>query len=185
MPSRTVTELLRAWSAGEAAAQDELLPLVYRDLRLRAARYLRRERSGHSLDTADLVHEAYLRLVDQRVEWQNRGHFFAIAAQAIRRILVDHDRRRRAAKRGDPRLRVTFDETLAVLAPGKVDLVGLDEALNELAALDPQQSRIVVLRFFGGLSGEEVATVLGISGSTVKRDWRLARAWLRRKMQQE
>lgn len=175
--SADVTQLLLAWSSGRREALDQLLPLVYHELRKIAERYLRRERSGHTLQTTALVHEAYLKLIDQRqVQWQNRAHFFGIAAQAMRRILVDHARSRQTGKRGG--LRLTLDENLDVSDERAADLLALDDALNALAALDPQKSRIVELRYFGGLSIEETAEVLGIGTATVTRQWRLARAWL-------
>ncbi len=180
-PGRDVTELLVNWSNGDQQALQELTPLVYDELRRLAGRYLRRERPDHTLQSTDLVHEAYLRLIDQRsVRWQNRAHFFAIAAQLIRRILVDHARSRHALKRGAAPLRLTLDEALASSQGHDLDLVALDEALQNLARLDTQQSRIVELRFFGGLSIEETAEALRISPATVKRDWTTAKAWLYR-----
>lgn len=174
-----VTQLLLAWSSGNREALDQLLPLVYHELRKIAERYLKRERSGHTLQTTALVHEAYLKLIDQRqVQWQNRAHFFGIAAQAMRRILVDHARSRQTGKRGSGGVRITLDENLAVSDERAADLLALDDALNALAELDPQKSRIVELRYFGGLSIEETAEVLGIGTATVIRQWRLARAWL-------
>ena len=184
-PSHSVTEMLQEWgSHGDREALDELIPIVYAELRRQAARQLRRERAGHTLQTTALVHETYLRLVGQReVRWQNRAHFFAIAAEMMRRILVDHARKTSAAKRGGSALKLQLDESLA--APDEQqqpDLVAIDEALVKLAALDPQQGRIVELRFFGGLNVEETAEVLGISPRTVKRDWRVAKAWLHREI---
>lgn len=186
MPTRPVTQLLAELSAGNQQALDQLLPLIYDELRQMAARYLGRERRGHTLQATALVHEAYFRLVDQRaVQWRDRSHFFAIAAQAMRRILVDHARARQASKRGAGFARVTIDDG-AVLGDDSAlppeELLAIDEALTELAALDPQQGRIVELRFFGGFTVEETAEVLGISPATVKREWATARAWLHRRL---
>ena len=178
-PSSDVTRLLLHLSNGRPAAADELLPLVYAELRNMAARLLRSERPDHTLQPTALVHEAYLRLVDQRVDtWQNKAHFLGIAAQAMRRILIDHARRRRATKRGGAR--VTLDDDMAAVTGPSLDLLALDTALQELAALDPRQGQVVELRFFGGLTLEETAEVLGIAPATVKRDWTVARAWLHR-----
>lgn len=183
-PSTNVTQLLQEWSGGSGEALDKLIPIIYEELRARAAGYLRRERHGHTLQTTALVHEAYLRLIDARhVRWQSRTHFFAIAATLMRRILVDHARRRTASKRGGSGIRLTVDEDLAVAnAPEGVDLIAVDEALERLAALDAQQARVVELRFFSGLSVEETAEVLGVSPRTVKRDWGVAKAWLHREL---
>lgn len=179
-----VTSLLQAWSQGDVRARDELFPLVYEELRRRASAYMRRERRDHTLRPTALVSEAYLRLIGQRsAAWQNRSHFFGVASQMMRRILVDHSRAVAAAKRPRPGLRVTLDERLAVAAPREVDLVLLDQALEELAALDERRSRVVELRFFGGLSLEESAEVLGVSLATVNRDWRLAKAWLHHRLE--
>jgi RNA polymerase sigma factor (TIGR02999 family) len=179
----SVTQMLLDWSRGDQEALDKLIPIVYGELRLRAARYLRRERPGHTLQTTALIHEAYLRLVEQRqVRWQNRAHFFAIAAQLMRRILVDHARQRDAAKRGGPDLRLTLDEAMAVSDERDVNLMALDEALTRLAEIDSRQSRVVELRYFSGLSIEETAEVLEVSPATVKLDWSMAKAWLRREM---
>ena len=178
---KDVTQLLLEWSNGNKAALDQLMPVVYDELRHLAARYLSMERSNHTLQPTALVHEAYLQLVDEsRVAWQGRAHFFGAAAQLMRRILVDHARERNAVKRGGGALKVTLNEALAVPELPDLDLVALDRALNDLAALDPQQSKIVELRFFGGLSIEETAEVLAISPATVKRHWITAKAWLRR-----
>ncbi|HYO64060.1 MAG TPA: sigma-70 family RNA polymerase sigma factor [Pyrinomonadaceae bacterium] len=177
--SPDVTQLLLNWSNGDGHALEELLPLVYNELRQLAERYLRRERSDHTLQATALVHEAYLKLIDQRnVRWQNRAHFFGVAAQAMRRILVDHARGHMAAKRGSGGVKLSLDEGLMVSDEKADELVALDDALNRLAEIDPQKSRIVELRFFGGLSIEETAEVLGIGTATVTRQWRLARAWL-------
>lgn len=180
---KNVTGLLIAWSDGSKQALDMLMPIVFDELRRQAAGYLRRERAGHTLQTTALVNEAYLRLVDQKhVRWQNRAHFFGIAAQLMRRILVDHARAKHRAKRGGADLRVTLDETMVVGRDREIDLVALDEALDRLAKLDPQQGRVVELRFFGGLNVEETAEVLRISPATVKRDWSVAKAWLYREI---
>jgi RNA polymerase sigma factor (TIGR02999 family) len=158
---------------------EELLPLVYQELRRLAAGYLRRERAGHTLQPTALVHEAYLRMVDQtQVRWQNRAHFFGVAAQMMRRILVDHARSQHAEKRGGDVQKLSLDENIDVSGDRASELVALDEALERLAEIDPQKSRVVELRFFGGLSVEETAEVLGVSAPTVKRHWRLAKAWL-------
>lgn len=181
--SQNVTQLLIGWSKGDKAALDALLPLVYEELRNQAARYLRRERVGHTLQTTALIHEAYLKLVDQKnVHWQNRAHFFGIAAQLMRRILVDHARSKKRAKRGGSDIRVSFNEANMLGQAKDLDIVALDEALERLAAIDEQQSRIVELRFFSGLTVEETAAVLSISPATVKRDWSMAKAWLHREL---
>ncbi|MEP7380822.1 MAG: sigma-70 family RNA polymerase sigma factor [Gemmatimonadota bacterium] len=177
-----VTRLLVDLQRGADGAADELVPLVYGELHKLAVHYMRAERDDHTLQPTALVHEAYMRLVDQRnASWQNRSHFFGIAAQAMRRILVDHARRKRAGKRegGD---RVTLDESVAEAPQRSVDLIALDDALNKLAALDPRQARVVELRFFGGLDIDQTAESLGISPATVKRDWTFARAFLQREM---
>jgi RNA polymerase sigma factor (TIGR02999 family) len=180
-----VTEMLLDWSRGDPEALDKLIPVVYADLRRQAARYLRRERQGHSLQTTALIHEAYLRLVDQEnVQWQSRAHFFGIAARMMRQILVDHARRQQAGKRGGAERPLPLDEALIGSVEPGVDLVALDEALGRLAALNERQSRVVELRYFGGLSVEETAEVLGVSPATVKNDWTIARAWLRRQLQE-
>ena len=177
-----VSHLLRAWGRGDLRARDDLVPLVYAELRRRAAAYLRRERADHTLQPTALVHEAFLRLMGQeRVAWQNRAQFFGLAAQMMRRILVDHARKHEAAKRPPREWRVTVDEQHAV-APPDCELMLLDRALTELAALDPRQAQIVELRYFAGLSEQEVAAVLGMSRSTVTREWRIARVWLYRRI---
>ena len=183
-PEREVTALLRDWSGGDRDALERLMPLVYQELRRLAASYLRVERPDHTLQPTALVHEAYLRLVDQRgVSWQNRAHFFGIAAQMMRRILVDHARRQQAAKRDATALRVQAmsaeGEEASVRDP---ELLALDQALCGLESLDARQARIVELRFFGGLTVEETAEVAGVSSATVKREWRTARAWLAREI---
>jgi RNA polymerase sigma factor (TIGR02999 family) len=178
-----VTALLLAWNNGNPGALDDLMPVVYDELRRLARRHMRLEGPGHTLQTTALVNEAYIRLVDQkRVTWQNRAHFFGIAAQLIRRLLVDHARARHRLKRGGAALKVEWSEQLSPPASRQMDLVALDDALNRLANLEPQKSRIVELRFFGGLSIEETAEALNISQATVKRDWSFARAWLHREM---
>ncbi len=190
-----ITHLLCAWSAGDGAALDQLMPLVYGELRRLAQAHLRRERPGHTLQRTVLVHEAFLRLVNQRdVQWQGRSHFMGLASRLMRRILVDHARARLAVKRGDGAAHVSLEEAFgnagepdhdaeAALAAARgegVDLVALDDALSRLEALDPQQAQVVELRFFGGLTVEETAEALGISTATVKREWAVARAWLHR-----
>ena len=178
-----VTELLQNWSNGDRRAQDQLFGAVYNELHRQAARHLQHEHPGLSLQTTDLIHEAYLRLIDQQhVEWQNRLHFYGIAAQVMRRILVDHERSRQAAKRGGSAIRLPLEEAMAVMPGLDLDFIALDEALVRLAAMDPQQSQIVELRFFSGLSVEETAKVLDVSERTVKRDWNVAKAWLRREL---
>lgn len=175
--------MLRAWSGGDSAALDRLMPLVYAELRRMAQRRIRRERPGHSLQTTALVHEAYLRLVDQdRVRWKDRGHFFAIAAQLMRRILVDHARKRGNAKRGGDVTRLQLEVAASLSEDRAADVVALDDALKSLAVLDERKSRIVELRFFGGLSIEETARALEVSPGTVMRDWTLAKAWLQREI---
>ncbi len=174
-----ITQLLEDWSNGNQAALDKLYPLVYEELRRMARRYMSRERKDHTLQTTALINEAYLRLVDQKhVHWQNRAHFFGISAQIMRRILIDHARRYAYTKRGAGAQRISLDEA-AVVAKGRAtELLSLDEALNSLAEIDPRRSRVVELRFFGGLDNDEIAAVLKISPNTVIRDWNLARAWL-------
>jgi RNA polymerase sigma factor (TIGR02999 family) len=179
MADAGVTELLIEWSNGDKGALDRLVPLVYDELRSVARHHLSREDPGHTLTCTALVHEAYLRLVDQgRVQWRNRAHFFAVAAQMIRRILVDHARQRQADKRGGATPKIALDERIAMPKQRDVNLVALDDALESLATLDPQQSRVVELRFFAGLTIPETAEVLGISTSTVERHWITAKAWL-------
>jgi RNA polymerase sigma factor (TIGR02999 family) len=178
-PSRQVTQLLASWSQGNLEARDALMPLVYNELRKLAASYLRRERSDHTLQATALVHEAYLRLVEQdNVNWQNRHHFFGAAANLMRRILVDHARAHVAEKRGSGMPKVALNEAIAMSQQQPADLLALDESLTRLAAMDAQQGRIVELRVFAGLSVEETAEVLSISTATVKRDWAVAKAWL-------
>jgi RNA polymerase sigma factor (TIGR02999 family) len=178
-PTRDVSGLLQAWGRGDVEARDQLLPLVYQELRGRAAAYLRRERPGHTLQPTALVHEAYLRLVKQnRMAWQNRAQFLGVAAQMMRRILVDRARARKMAKRSGRWARVTFDEALASRPAPDVDLLDLDHALTGLATFDPRKSQVAELRFFGGLSLDETGHVLGLSVATVEREWQAARAWL-------
>jgi RNA polymerase sigma factor (TIGR02999 family) len=182
-PPADATALLRAWGQGDLQARDNLLPLVYRQLRRSAAAYLRRERPDHTLQPTALVHEAYIRLVGQdRVAWQNRGHFFGVAAQMMRRILVDCARERQAAKRPAAGLRVVLDERAGAARPPDVEVLQLEQALEALMVLDPRQGQIVELRYFGGLSETEVAETLSISRSTVTREWQTARAWLYRRI---
>jgi RNA polymerase sigma factor (TIGR02999 family) len=177
--SKQITQLLVAWGDGDEAALESLTPLVYQELHRLAHRYMNQERPGHTLQTSALVNEAYLRLIDWKdVHWQNRAHFFGVAAQLMRRILVDFARTRRYAKRGGGARPLSLDDTVIVSNERGADLVALDEALTSLASLDPRQSKVVELRFFGGLSIEEVAEVLKVSPATVRRDWSLARAWL-------
>ncbi len=178
-----VTHLLKAWSQGDRAALDQLMPLVYSELHRIAHRHLGRERLGHTLQPTALVNEAYLRLIDQKgVQWQNRAHFFAVAARLMRRILVDYARARQCAKRGGGVARVRLEEAAELAEEGAAEVVALDDALSSLAALDERKSRIVELRFFGGLSIEETAEVLKVSPGTVMREWTLAKAWLRREI---
>ena len=180
MPStQDVTQILRELSDGSQTAPSKLMPLVYDELRKLAQGYLQSERSGHTLQATALVHEAYLRLVDWRnVSWQNRAHFFALAAQVMRRILVDHAREKNAQKRGGGLTKLSLQEAVSFPEQREVDLVALDDALQALVQLDATQGKIVELRFFGGLTIEETAEALGISPATVKREWTLAKAWL-------
>jgi RNA polymerase sigma-70 factor, ECF subfamily len=181
-PTR-VTGLLLKWGQGDEDALERLIPLVHRELHRIAARCMAGERAGHSLQATALVNEAYIRLVDTKgVAWHDRAHFLAVAARVMRRILVDHARAHRAQKRGGPATKVTFDEALVVTSEPRADFVALDEALEALATFDDRKSRVVELRFFGGLSVEETASVLSVSPSTVMSDWRLAKAWLQREM---
>lgn len=181
-----VSELLLNWGQGDQKAREELIPLVYAELRRIARRYIWQERPDHTLQSGALVHEAYLRLLHEKTpQWQNRAHFFGVAAQLMRHILVDHARSRLAAKRGAGARRLTLDPKISLPQKREVDLVELDDALTKLATLDAQQSRVIELRFFGGLSIEETAVVLGVSPATVKREWATARAWLQREMRQK
>jgi RNA polymerase sigma-70 factor, ECF subfamily len=174
-----ITQLLRRVSATGGEGLDELLDVVYGELRRQAARYLRRERRNHTLQPTALVNEAFMKLVDQRnVQWQNRAHFFGVAAQAMRRIVIDHARARRRVKRGGVQQAVTLDEAMIAAESHSIDVLALDEALNRLAAFDERQAKIVELRYFAGLSVEETADVTGLSPATIKREWSMARAWL-------
>lgn len=178
-----VTRLLTAWSSGDAGALEKLIPLVYDELHRLAEQYLARERAGVTLQPTAVVHEAYLKLVDQkRVTWKNRSHFFAVAAQAMRRLLVDHARSRAAQKRGGGETRVALEEADRIVSPKETDVLALDRALEKLASLDSTQARIVELRYFGGLTLDETAGILGTSASTVGRAFRLAKAWLYREL---
>ena len=178
-----VTALLNDWTNGDQEALNRLMPLVYDELHRLASRHLRHERTGHTLQTTALVHEAYLKLVDQKsASWQNRLQFFAAAAKVMRHILVDYARSRKAVKRGGDYCRLSLDEALISAEEDDPDLLALDEALNELAALDPQQSRVVELRVFAGLTVNDTAQALGISPRTVKREWSMAKAWLHRQI---
>jgi RNA polymerase sigma factor (TIGR02999 family) len=183
--SRDVTHLLAEWKHGDQTALDRLMPLVYNELRRIAARYLHSERSGHTLQTTALVHEAYLRLVDEnRIEWQGRAHFFGVAATLIRNILVDHARARKAIKRGAGMTKLSLEEAFAVPGGEDADILAVDDALRELSQIDPRQAQIVELRFFAGLTIEETAEFLQISPSTIKRDWILAKTWIYRALSQ-
>jgi RNA polymerase sigma factor (TIGR02999 family) len=185
-PPHEVTQLLVAWCNGDKAALDRLMPLVYTELRRLAHHYMGRERRGHTLQTTALVNEAYLRLVDQKsTRWESRAHFFGIAARLMREILVDHARSRQAAKRGGTQVRLSLSKVDRIAFRPDVNLIALDEALDRLHAIDPQKGRIIELRYFGGLGIEETAEVIGISPATVKRDWSMARAWLRSEIGEE
>jgi RNA polymerase sigma-70 factor (ECF subfamily) len=185
-PPHEVTELLRAWSAGDKGALNELMPLVYEDLRRLARRHMASERQGRTLQTTALVHEAYVRLVDSRkADWKDRAHFFAVCARVMRQILVDAARARHALKRGANVRVVELDEAMAASAEPATDLIALDDALNALTVFDARKGQVVELRIFGGLSAEETAAVLRISTDTVTRDMHLATAWLRREMGRE
>lgn len=180
-----VTQLLLDWGNGDKAALDKLVPVVYQELRRLAAYYMRRERPGHTLQTSALVNEAYMRLVDySQMRWQSRAHFFAVAAQAMRRILVEHARKRHFAKRGGGAVKVSFDEAAIVSQEQASELVALDDALTSLEAMDQRKARIVELRYIGGLNIEETAEVLAISPATVQREWRAAKAWLYREIKE-
>jgi RNA polymerase sigma factor (TIGR02999 family) len=182
---KDVTQLLADLNRGDQDALAKLIPLVYDELRALADSCMRRERSGHTLQPTALVHEAFLRLVDEKLHLQNRAHFFGVAAQAMRQILVEHARARHALKRGGEAQKLALDEALDQPEEREVDLIALDDALNDLARFDPQQARIVELRYFAGLTIEETAQLLGISPATVKREWNLARAWLHREISQD
>jgi RNA polymerase sigma factor (TIGR02999 family) len=181
--SAGVSDLLRAWGKGDAQAGEELVPLVYRELRRRAAAYLRSERADHTLQPTALVHEAYVRLFGQdKITWQNRAQFFGVAARMMRRVLVDHSRRQHAAKRPSAGVKVVLDDRVGSTSPLDCELMLLDQALTELASVAPRQAQIVELRYFGGMSEHEVASVLDLSRATVTREWQAARVWLYRRM---
>lgn len=175
---QNITQLLAKWRDGNQSALDELYPLVYDELHRLARRYMSRERKGHTLQTTALINEAYVRLVGQKVNWANRSHFFAISAQIMRRILIDHARRHAYAKRGGGAQQVSLEEAATVTPDQSAELIRLDEALTSLAEMDPRRSQVVELRYFGGLNNEEIAGVLNVSENTVTRDWNMARAWL-------
>lgn len=186
LPPQEVTQLLVDWGNGNQAALDRLMPVVYTELRQLAHRYMRRERPGHTMQTTALIHEAYLRLVDQnQVRWQHQAHFFGIAARLMRQILIEHARSRTRAKRGGGVGTISLDEAAIVSQARATELLALDDALERLATIDPRKSQVVELRFFGGLSVEEAAQVLNIAPNTVLRDWRMAKAWLRREISHE
>jgi RNA polymerase sigma factor (TIGR02999 family) len=181
---QAVTRLLREWSDGDSAALERLMPLVHGELHRLARRYMRRERSGHTLQTTAVVNEAYLRLVDQqRADWRSRAHFFAVSAQAMRHILVDYARRKYSGKRGGAARRVTLDDVALASTERAGELVALDQALQGLAEIHPRRCKVVELRYFAGLNNREAAEVLGTSEATIERDWRFARAWLYRELQ--
>jgi len=185
-PNEAITEILLAWGDGDQSALERLTPIVYAELRRRARHYMNRERGGHTLQTTALVNEVFLKLIDSsRVRWQNRAHFFAVSAQLMRRILVDFARSRRYQKRGGAAQRISLDDAPLVSPARGGDLIALDDALTALAAIDKRKSEVVELRFFGGLSVEETAEALKVSGDTVMRDWRLAKAWLLRELNNE
>jgi RNA polymerase sigma factor (TIGR02999 family) len=178
-----ITTLLKAWEQGDKSALDKLMPLVYDELRRQASRYLRKERANHTLQTTDLIHEAYLKMVDQKnVSWQNRSHFFAISAKCLRQILIDYARKRHREKRGGQVEIVPIDEVQIMSAEKSLELIALHEVLKNLENQDRQKSRIVEMRYFGGLTMEEIAEVLGVSKRTVERDWQMAKAWLYKEM---
>jgi RNA polymerase sigma factor (TIGR02999 family) len=181
-----VTEILRAVSAGDSQAVNRLIPLVYEELRSMAKGYMQRESKGHTLQPTALVNEVFIKLVDQdRVNWRGRSHFFAVCAQAMRRVLVDHARTKHRAKRGGGERPISLDEKLVISQERTEDLLALDDALNKLARLDPRQAKIVELRFFGGLTVQETAEVLGVSNRTVENEWTMVRAWLRRELSED
>jgi RNA polymerase sigma factor (TIGR02999 family) len=185
-PSQEVTQLLRAWSQGDKSALDQLYQIVYDELRRLAHRYMSRENAGHTLQTTALVNEAYLRLAEVKdMNWQDRAHFFAVSANVMRRILIDEARARRAERRGGDNLTLALDEALDVEKGEDLDLIALDLALQSLAQINQRQSQVIELRYFGGLSVEETAEVLKVSTDTVMRDWRFAKAWLKREMVRE
>jgi RNA polymerase sigma factor (TIGR02999 family) len=178
-PPNEITERLVAWGAGDRAALDQLLPVVYQELRRMAGNYLRQENPGHTLQPTALVHEAWLRLIDQaRVDWRNRAQFFGVAAQMMRRILVDHAKAKHREKRGGDAVKLSLDDVINLSRERAAELLALDDALDELARVDERKSRVIELRYFGGFSVEETAQILGVSPETVMRDWKLAKAWL-------
>jgi RNA polymerase sigma factor (TIGR02999 family) len=184
-PGQDVTQLLRAWSEGDTQALEQLTPLVYQELHRRAHWQMARENPGHTLQATALVNEIYLRMVDLRgVSWRDRAHFFAMSSRLIRQILTDAARSKHAQKRGGQSPHVAIDESLLVSEEPRADVIALDDALSSMAVIDPRKSRVVELRFFGGLDIDETAEVLGVSAETVKRDWKLAKAWLRRELTQ-
>ena len=184
--SSEITDLLLAWNDGEVEALEKLVPLVERELRRLAKSYMRRERAGHTLQTTALINEAYVRLIDARkIRWQNRAHFYGLAARVMRRILVDFSRERNYQKRGAGTWHVTFDEALVVSPADDPDLLALDEALTELARVDERKAQVVEMRFFGGLTEKEAAVALNVSPETARRDWRLAKAWLLRRLSEK
>ena len=184
--SQDITQLLLAWRGGDREALEALVPIVYEELRRLARHFMRGQREGHTLQTTALVNEAYLRLIDSsRVNWQNRAHFFAISAQLMRRVLIDFARAKASQKRGGELIKVTLDEHVEAADAPEAELLALDEALEDLARFSPRQSRIVELRYFGGLSEEEIAETLAVSTRTVRRDWNVARAWLFKRMRDE
>lgn len=181
--AQEVTRLLNSLHAGNANAADELIPLVYSEMRKLAAHYLKSEREGHTLQPTALVHEAFLKLVEQETEWQNRNHFFAMAANLMRRILVDYARSYKADKRGGEAEKISLEDAFVFVKERPSEMLALDEALEELAKIDPRRAKVVEMKFFGGLNHEEIAEVLGVHANTVLRDWNLARAWLKKQMQ--
>ncbi|HEX5085412.1 MAG TPA: sigma-70 family RNA polymerase sigma factor [Blastocatellia bacterium] len=181
-----VTERLIAWGAGDRAAFDQLLPIVYQELRRMAGNYLRQENPGHTLQPTALVHEAWLRLIDQtRVDWRNRAQFFGVAAQMMRRILVDHAKSKHREKRGGDAVKLSLDDAINISRERAADLIALDDALDELMFIDGRKSRVVELRYFGGFSVEETAKILEVSSETVMRDWKMAKAWLYQQIRRE
>ena len=185
-PPNEITERLIAWGAGDRAALDQLLPVVYQELRRMAGNYLRQENPGHTLQPTALVHEAWLRLIDQaRVDWRNRAQFFGVAAQMMRRILVDHAKAKHREKRGGDAVKLSLDDVINLSRERAADLLALDDALDELTRVDERKSRVVELRYFGGFTVEEIAQILEVSPETVMRDWKLAKAWLYQQIRQE
>jgi RNA polymerase sigma factor (TIGR02999 family) len=185
-PPNEITERLIAWGAGDRAALDQLLPIVYQELRRIAGNYLRQENPGHTLQPTALVHEAWLRLISQtRVNWRNRAQFFGVAAQLMRRILVDHAKTKHREKRGGDAVKLSLDDVINLSRERAADLLSLDDALGELGRIDGRKSRVVELRYFGGFSVEETAQILGVSPETVMRDWKLAKAWLYQQIKRE